>query len=423
MKLINLNAQLDNPYFLAGKDEVFLYLELKTEKVERKVKRAPLNISLVIDRSGSMEGDNLNYVKKAVDFVIQNLDKNDYLSIVQYDDTVDVVSFSGLVTDKDALHRKVKAIVSGGMTNLSGGMLEGYNQVKTTQKDGFVNRVLLLSDGLANVGITEPSQLKEIARKQFQENRVGLSSFGVGAGFNEELMTQLSEHGGANYYFIETPDQIPQIFAQELSGLLSVVTQNTTLEIEFPEAYMQVDKAYGYLFQQTGNKVSFNFNDVFSEEEKAVVVKFKMKRPLDVSADFKVSLRYDDVVETMGKVTETETLKLLPTSDKALYEAAINKEAMENVVFFVSNEMFQEIMLLGDQRHFDKAKSKLESAIGYLKAYVEMFPASERLRNQLKEMENYLDRIPSMEVMERQDFAMSQKMSKSTNYMMQKRKM
>ena len=79
-------------------------------------------------------------------------------------------------------------------------------------------------------------------------------------------------------------------------------------------------------------------------------------------------------------------------------------------------------MLLGDQRLFDKAKSKLESAIGYLKAYVEMFPASERLRNQLKEMENYLDRIPSMEVMEGQDFAMAQKMSKSTNYMMQKRK-
>lgn len=423
MKLLQLNAQLDNPYYVQGKDEIYLYLELKAAKVERQVARVPLNISLVIDRSGSMEGDKLNYVKKAVDFVIQNLDKNDYLSIIQYDDNVNVVSFSGLVTNKEELHKKVKAIVSGGMTNLSGGMLEGYNQVKTTQKEGFVNRVLLLSDGLANVGITGHEQLKEIARKQFRENRVGLSSFGVGADFNEELMTHLAEHGGANYYFIEQPDQIPQIFAQELSGLLSVVTQNTTLEVEFPEAYTQVEKVYGYLFQQNGNKVTINFNDVFSEEEKAVVIKFKMKRTLDVSADFKVNLRYDDVVETMGKISETEKLHLIPTADKALYEAAINKEAMENVVFFVSNEMFQEIMLLGDQRQFDQAKSKLEKAIGYLKAYVEMFPASERLRNQLTEMEAYLSRIPSMETMQQDDFRMAQKMSKSVNYMMQKRKM
>jgi Ca-activated chloride channel family protein len=101
---------------------------------------------------------------------------------------------------------------------------------------------LLLSDGLANVGITEPAQLKEIARRQFQENRIGLSSFGVVADFNEELMMQLSEYGGANYYFIETPDQIPQIFAKELQGLLSVVAQNTNLEIEFPSEFLKVEK-------------------------------------------------------------------------------------------------------------------------------------------------------------------------------------
>ncbi len=422
-KTLQLNARLDNPYSLKDKQEAYLYVELKAIKAELKKERIPLNISLVIDRSGSMQGDKLNFVKKAVEFVIGNLDKNDNLSIVQYDDTVDVVSRSASVQQKEELQRKVRAIVAGGMTNLSGGMLEGYHQVQSTKKEGFVNRVLLLSDGLANVGISNPEQLKEIARKQFRENKMGLSTFGVGADFNEELMTHLSEHGGANYYFIETPDQIPQIFAQELAGLLSVVAQNTILEIEFPQAYMQVEKVYGYLYQTSGNKVIINFNDLFSEEEKAVVLKFKMLRPLDISADIKVSLRYDDAVETYSKEQKEQLLQLMPTTDKSLYEAATDKEAMENVAFFVSNEMFQTAMLLGDKRDFDAAKTLLEKAIGYLQAYVEMFPASERLRKQLQEMEAYLQRLPSMREMQREEFAIAQKMSKSVNYMMQKRKM
>ena len=122
--------------------------ELKTDGQAR----TPLNISLVIDRSGSMDGDKLKHAKLAAQFVIDQLSPEDYVSIVQYDDAVDVVSTSNRVGDKQLLKRKVDAISAGGSTNLGGGMLEGYHQVKSTYNDGFVNRVLLLSDGLANVG-------------------------------------------------------------------------------------------------------------------------------------------------------------------------------------------------------------------------------------------------------------------------------
>lgn len=425
MKVLTLKSYLDNPYFLttAGKDEVYLYIELKAAKVEPKGERAPLNISLVIDRSGSMSGDNLDYAKKAADFVVQNLNKDDYLSIVQYDDVVDLVAASGLVKDKNALHQKIKGIQAGGMTNLSGGMMKGYQEVKSTKRDGFVNRVLLLSDGLANVGITGNDQLKDIARKQFRENGMGLSAFGLGQGFNEELMTGLAEHGGANYYFIEAPDQIPQIFAQELEGLLSVVAQNTVLEVELAADYFNVEKVYGYLYSQKGNKLEINFNDVFSEEEKAVVIKLKRKKTLDQLCSFGIQLSYDDVVESLDKVHETTTAQLQPTTDKALYEAGINKEATENLVFFEANDRYEEIMRLSDSRQFDQAKSKLEALIGYLEAYVEIFPNSERLANQLKEIKAYLIRIPSMQEMERAEFSMAQKMSKSVNYRMKKRKL
>jgi Ca-activated chloride channel family protein len=155
-------------------------------------------------------------------------------------------------------------------------MLEGFNQVKITRKEGYVNRVLLLTDGLANVGITDPSQLYNIVQRQLQENGIGLSTFGVGADYNEELLLQLAERGGANYYFIETPDQIPQLFARELQGLLSVVAQNAMLHITFPSEFLSVAKVFGYLHQVSGNKLSINFNDVFSGEEKAIIVKFNV---------------------------------------------------------------------------------------------------------------------------------------------------
>jgi len=370
-----------------------------------------------------MEGDKLKYVKQAVDFVIQNLTAVDYLSIVQYDDVIEVVSPSAAVKDKQALHKKVAAIFARNTTNLSGGMLEGYNQVRSTQRAGCVNRVLLLSDGLANAGITEPLQLQEIARRQFREHGVGLSTFGVGADFNEELMTQLAEHGGANYYFIETPEQIPQIFARELSGLLSVVAQNTILQLDYSAKHLQFDKIYGYLAQTEAGKVRVNFNDVFSEEEKAIVVRFKVAQPFDYALDFDVQFGYDDVVETLGKVEERQRLQLMPTGSASVYQSGIQRDAVENAVFFVANDMFQQVMLQSDARRFDAAKAQLEQAIGYLKAYVEMFPASERLNKQLADMQAYLQRLPDMARMEREEFQVSQKMSKSDNYMRSKRKM
>jgi Ca-activated chloride channel family protein len=178
MSVLKLNSKLNNPYYLSHSsgNEVLLYCEIKADEVKLEKERAPLNISLVVDRSGSMSGEKLRYVKKAVEFVIQNLNPGDYLSIVQYDDQVQVLSPSAPVTDKSALLRLVASIREGGSTNLSGGMLEGFNQVKITRKEGYVNRVLLLTDGLANVGITDPSQLYNIVQRQLQENGIGLST-------------------------------------------------------------------------------------------------------------------------------------------------------------------------------------------------------------------------------------------------------
>ncbi len=385
-----------------------------------------------------MSGEKLDYTKKAIDFVIDNVESTDMISIVQYDDKVDVVSETDFVNDKSKLHRKVSQIHAGGSTNLSGGMLEGYSQVKngrkgslinqlieivkTAQKESFVNRVLLLSDGLANVGVTDLAQLQMIAQKKFREEQIGLSTFGVGADFNEELMTNLAEYGGANYYFIEKPDSIPQIFAKELSGLLAVIAQNTQVSVKFDSQYAKCTKVYGYPATITNDKVSINFNDIFSEEQKAVLLHFEVVKQFDGVLPIEVSLSYDDVVKKLDKITEIKTLNLTATQDENLFKTSIENTVLEQVVLFISNEMFENVLKEMDKRNFAEAKQQLTQIKLYLDTNFQYFVPSEELKKQYKIITDYLNQIDDMQSMDNNQYMVMQKSSKMANYDFRKKR-
>ena len=121
-----MKALLDNTFYIKDRKEMYLYIDLKAKKSPVKVGRAPLNISVVLDRSGSMAGDKIKYAREACKFVVDNLEANDYFSLVIYDDNVEVLAKSGNVKDKVALKKLIDGVHDRGSTNLSGGMLEGF---------------------------------------------------------------------------------------------------------------------------------------------------------------------------------------------------------------------------------------------------------------------------------------------------------
>ncbi len=414
----------ENTHWLLNspKTSLFVYFELQAPKFESDKKRLPLNLSLVIDRSGSMEGDKLTYAKKALDFVIQNLTTDDALSIVQYDNQIDVVSPSKRLTDKMALHKLVQGIEARGMTNLSGGMLEGYKQVVSTKATNFVNRVLLLSDGLANEGVTDTTQLQKIAQQRFREDGVALSTFGVGADFNEVLMTNLSEYGNGNYYFIEKPDSIPAIFAKELEGLLAVVAQNTKLAIHFPEANLKFVKSYGYPTHMAGKEVEVNFHDMVSEEKKAVLLRFEVIKPFETPLNLESVLAFDDVIDTFGRQTIRETITILPTQDSELFAKGINKTIIEQIALFEANDMFEEAIREADNRNFEKAKQIIAQVKMYLETHFKHIPANEELKKQYQTILDYAQRLEQVENMSKEEFNISQKSSRSSHYDLKRKK-
>ncbi|UZR93375.1 vWA domain-containing protein [Chondrinema litorale] len=423
---LSVNILTDNLYILqnGSKKEVYLYLELNALKAEKNKDKTPLNISLVLDRSGSMASENkLDYAKKACDFVIDNLTSSDNFSLVVYDSEVKTLSASETVKNKQLLKNKVATINPGSTTNLSGGMLQGFNEVKSTFAPKAVNRVLLLSDGLANNGITDPIELQKIVQTKNSEDGISISTFGVGADFNEDMMTNLAEYGSGNYYFIDNADKIPEIFANELKGLLSVVAQNTQVEIKYPSAYFRLAKLYGYPYtEEKEGSIKVNFKDVFSEETKAVLLKFEMVQTPDTDVAFQSNITYDDALGNYSRETLNHRLDVKITDDKELHDNSFNEKVKKNIILFEANEEMEKALLMVDKRLYNDAKSTLDSSIVRMEKVISEVQSDSSLNLQYENLKSYRDKIDNIKQMNEEERKMMQKANKSSNYMLKKKK-
>jgi Ca-activated chloride channel family protein len=425
--LIRFSVATDNAFYLANNPSSqsgFFYAELKAGKYspDPNKKRTPLNISLVIDRSGSMEGDKLTYVKKAAAFVVDNLTPEDYLSIVIYDTEVKVLYPSNSNINKQQVKKLIATIESDGSTNLSGGMINGFKEVKSSFKPGYMNRVLLLTDGLANQGITEPNRLETIVASRLKEEAISLSTFGVGADFNEDLLQNLAEFGSGNYYFISSPDKIPEIFQKEMKGLLSVVAQNTKLTIELPME-VSLEKVYGYPYAILNNRIEINFKDLFSEETKAVLIKYTVPAKFHETVKIAAHVSYNNATMESVPLIESNLMRDVKAAENAVArDKEYNKFVLQQIALFESNERMNEAMKAVDKGEYDKARKLVSDNEIYLKEKRKSLPGSAELQRQDSINQNYRKSIQKAETMNQQDMKMMQKNSKSLNYEVRKKK-
>ena len=199
-----------------GPHEVIVQVEIDGERRRDSAKRSPMNLSVSLDRSGSMEGAKIEKARQAAAMLVDRLDADDTFSMVIYDDRTELLvppQRVGSRSDREAIKERIEQIRPGGSTALYAGVKLSAEQVRKFQKGDRVNRVILVSDGIANVGPSKTSDLSRLGRELRQEG-IGVTTIGVGDDYNEDLMTALAESSHGNYYYVRDAEKLPEIIAE-----------------------------------------------------------------------------------------------------------------------------------------------------------------------------------------------------------------
>lgn len=373
-KTMNVTGALDRTYIpTAEPTEVWATINVKAGQAVVKGKRAPLNLGLVVDRSTSMADGKLVQAKVAAQKLIQMLQPTDRITIVSYGSDVSVEHPSVLATpsNKELLSNAIKRIELSGSTNLSGGFEQAKKLVLKQSRDNTINRVLLMSDGHANVGTTSIEGLRALA-KQGLMNGVSLTTMGVGLDYNEEIMTEMAQEGAGNYYFIDDAKMLAGMFEKEFKGLASTVARKTRLVID-AQPGVEVLEVKGFKHTSKGNKTTIRMAEFFSNQRKDILVKLAVSpQKAGKTGILKLSLSYEDVIADNKRQYASRLLSATATSDVAKLKKR-NRNVMKRVQQIKTAEAFVKAMEEQDRGNAAEAEKIVRSQRMDNKAFVKEY--------------------------------------------------
>jgi len=357
--------------------------------------RRGLNLSLVIDRSGSMAGAPLKHALQASRNLVERMGPEDWISIVAYDDNPTTVLAPQQVKDKAAIGAALSSVNAAGCTNLTGGWLQGVGHVKGQQRQERINRVLLLTDGQANVGITDPQQI--LARvKETAATGITTTALGFGSHFNEDLLIGMAGAGEGHFYFIQSPDEAEGVFGIEMEGLSSVAAQNLVVTIQ-PAPSVKVSSVLNrYRFEARGQHVEVGLGEVYTTEERQLAMELSVDAGAQPGSVQLVTLAYKYQALVDGALKDFSGELAVPVtlgSEEEANALSADKNVLAQTNRLRIAQVKDRAVELADGGDYKGASQQLRNTISALSANIDK--SSFDIVEEVEQLEHYARRLES----------------------------
>ena len=333
--------------------------------------RPPLNLSLVLDRSGSMaDKGKIEYLKAAAKMAVAELNLRDSVSIVEFDDQITLMWPAAHAGDKGLIDASIEGLSPRGSTNLAGGLQRGIEEAQVAQdklhlSNEALNRVILLSDGLANTGITDHGEIAQIASRARRAG-VRVSAMGLGLEYDEDLMQSIAEAGGGKYYYIESPEQLARIFQEELKTAFSTRARDVHLGFHGSRAVKSAE-IIGFA-TSSGRDVSADWPDFYAGETRTVLLRLNV----DADAVGPLDLGHFDVAwrdaKSGASATLSEPVLVVVTEDQTASDRSINKDVSVEAALVESERGLAQDVQLYQAGRVDQARAGNAAIIQRLQA-------------------------------------------------------
>lgn len=323
----------------------------------------PLDLAVVIDRSGSMSGKKLEDVKTAALQLLDRLSDKDRVTLISYSSSVEI-HLNGVAADsdgKDRLAAEIRSLNAGGITALGPAMIRAFKNLRSMERTRDRSaHVVLLSDGRANHGITDPDVLGERARSAFLDG-ISLSTLGVGMDYNEDLMTKLADEGGGRYHFIKNSDEVAKVLEDELQGLRSTVAKSIRLRL-YPGEGVQVKQIYGYAAVQKSGYSEISVGSLAARQKRSILVSLAVDSRQVVRrlvARCEVLYQVTAGKGVWQKKQQVESLTLRQAKSAAQFAASENSKVAVRAIRVYSADRIDAAMKAVTARQYKKAKKIL----------------------------------------------------------------
>ncbi len=361
-----LSAEMVNPYLKANrKQKTFLKIGLTGFSITNTEKRAPVNVAIVIDQSSSMSGEKIKQAREAAQMALRHLNKDDVVSVVAYSSSVWIPVPATKANEKGYIESAIEKIQANGSTALFAGVSKGASELRKYLNKKRVNRVILLSDGMANVGPSSPHQLGELGAALAKEG-MSVTTIGLGLGYNEDLMAMLAQYSDGNHAFVENAVDLAKVFDLEFGDVLSVVAQDVNIKIRCGDGIQPV-RVLGRDAEILGRDVMVSLNQLYGAQEKFIMLEVevpvaKENQKLDIAS---VDLTYANMLTHKQDNLQANAFVNFTRSDEEIKKTE-NREVAIDAVEQLATQRSKDAMRLRDEGKIKEARKVLMKNKAYL---------------------------------------------------------